>query len=109
MKETLAHAQKLNTDTACFVLAKAYPGTEMYNSLVGQHGEKCLQRYVHLGDKIPLDSISHRGNFDKYHIGNEASFSQATPEQTREMLKKAYTLYYNGDKTKQHEGDLVAA
>lgn len=109
MEETLAHARRLNTDTACFVLAKAYPGTEMYNSLVGKYGEKCLQKYEHLGNQIPLNTISQFGNFEKYHIGNEASFAQATPEQTREMLKKAYRLYYNERGTNQEPKALAVA
>lgn len=92
MNQTLNLARELNTDTACFVLVKAYPGTEMYNSLRKKYTDKELQVYNHLQEQVPLDIPNQ--NFDKYHIGNELSFSQATPKQLNEMLRKAYNLYY---------------
>ena len=40
MEQTLNHAKELNTDIACFLLVKAYPGTEMYKQLAGKYEEK---------------------------------------------------------------------
>lgn len=97
MNQTLKHAKKLNTDVACFILVKAYPGTEMYNTLAKRYGEESLQQYNHLQNQIPLDIPNQ--NFDKYHIGNNLSFSQVSSEQLRDTLRKAYKIYYtNGNK-----------
>ncbi|MDP2947596.1 MAG: radical SAM protein [Nanoarchaeota archaeon] len=99
MNQTLEHAKQLDTDTACFILVKAYPGTEMYNSLVQKYGNRQLQKYNHLQSEVPLDIEGQ--NFDKYHIGNKISFCEATPAQLRGMLRKAYNLYYpDGGKRK---------
>jgi len=99
MNKTLEHAKQLDTDTACFVLVKAYPGTEMYNSLVKKYGDKQLRMYNHLQEEVPLDIPNQ--NFDKYHIGNDISFCRASPKQLRSMLRKAYNIYYpHGDKIK---------
>ncbi len=92
MNQTLNLARELNTDTACFVLVKAYPGTKMYNSLRKKYGDKQLQAYNHLQDQVPLDIPNQ--NFDKYHISNDLSFCEASPKQLNEMLRKAYNLYY---------------
>ena len=100
MNQTLTLAKELDTDIACFVLVKAYPGTEMYNSLVREYGDEQLQSYVNLQEQVPLNGLQGR-NFDKYHIGNELSFSQASPKQLRDMLRKAYKMYYaNGKRRK---------
>jgi len=106
MNKTLEHSKELNTDTACFVLVKAYPGTEMYNSLVKKYGDKQLQMYNHLQEEVPLDIPNQ--NFDKYHIGNDVSFCKASPEQLRSMLRKAYKIYYaNENKRTQSKLELV--
>ncbi|MDD5192266.1 MAG: radical SAM protein, partial [Candidatus Nanoarchaeia archaeon] len=110
MNQTLEHAKQLDTDTACFVLVKAYPGTEMYNSLVEKYGDKQLQMYNHLQGEVPLDLPNQ--NFDKYHIGNDVSFCKASPEQLRSMLRKAYNIYYphgNKRKTQNKTRELTAA
>lgn len=99
MNQTLDLAKELNTDTACFILVKAYPGTEMYNSLRKQYSDEQLQVYNHLQNQVPLDIPNQ--NFDKYHISNDLSFCKATPEQLNNMLRKAYNMYYpDGDKRK---------
>ena len=101
MNQTLNLAKELNTDTACFVLAKAYPSTEMYNSLRKQYSDKQLQAYNHLQDQVSLDNFQGM-NFDKYHIGNDLSFCEASPEQLNDMLRKAYNMYYpSGDRKKE--------
>ncbi len=106
MNQIFERAKELDTDTACFVLVKAYPGTEMYNSLVQKYRDKQLQIYNHLQEEIPLDIPNQ--NFDKYHIGNNLSFSQASPEQLKDMLRKAYKIYYaNEDKITQSKLELV--
>lgn len=97
INQTLEHAKKLNTDIACFILVKAYPGTEMYNTLSKKYGEEPLQQYNHLQSQIPLNIPNQ--NFDKYHISNDLSFSQVSREQLRDTLRKAYKMYYaNGDR-----------
>ncbi|MCK5321302.1 radical SAM protein [Candidatus Pacearchaeota archaeon] len=93
MNQTLNLAKELNTDTACFVLVKAYPGTEMYSSLVQQYGDKQLQIYNHLQEQVPLNIPNQ--NFDKYHIGNSLSFCKASPKELNNMLRKAYNMYYS--------------
>jgi len=99
MEQTLKLAEELGTDVACFLLVKAYPGTQMYDSLVGKYGEDQLQSYIDLQSQVPLDGLPSRTNFSKYHLGTKVSFSQATPEQLAEMLRKAYKMYYtNGDR-----------
>ena len=93
MNQTLEHAKELDTDVACFLIVRAYPGTEMYNSLLKHHSEKELLKYIHLQNEVPLDNITKR-NFDKYHISNELSFCEANNKDLREMLRKAYKIYY---------------
>ncbi len=107
MNQTLNLAKELNTNTACFVLVKAYPCTEMYNSLVQKYGDKQLQIYNHLQEQVPLDIPNQ--NFDKYHIGNNLSFCEASPEQLNDMLRKAYNMYYpSGSRRKtQNKMELV--
>ena len=65
----------------------------MYNSLLKHHSEKELLKYIHLQNEVPLDNITKR-NFDKYHISNELSFCEANNKDLREMLRKAYKIYY---------------
>lgn len=97
MNHTLEHAKKLDTDIACFILVKAYPGTEMHSTLAKKYGEESLQQYNHLQSQIPLNIPNQ--NFDKYHISNDLSFSQVSQEQLRDTLRKAYKMYYaNGDR-----------
>lgn len=101
MEQTLELARQLDTDVACFLQVKAYPGTEMYNSLVETYGETALQSYIDLQSQIPLDHLPSKTNFGKYHLGTNTPFSNASPEQIKGMLRKAYNLYYtNGDKRK---------
>jgi len=91
MEQTLAHARDLNTDIACFLLVKAYPGTEMYQQLAEQYGEERLEGYSNLQTEVDLPVLS---NFDKYHIRNTSSFSTLNNEELVGMLRKAYKMYY---------------
>jgi len=91
MEQTLSHARELNTDVACFLLVKAYPGTEMYKQLSKVHGEDKLQKYIHLHSEVDLPEL---GNFEKYHIRNTSSFSTLSNEKLVEMLRKSYKIYY---------------
>jgi anaerobic magnesium-protoporphyrin IX monomethyl ester cyclase len=107
MEQTLNHARELNTDIACFLLVKAYPGTEMYRQLAEQHGEDKLQTYQHLQSEVALPSAE---NFDKYHIRNDFSFSTLSNEELTGMLRKAYNMYYpNGKRRNKFKGELLAA
>jgi len=108
MEQTLNHAKTLNTDVACFILAKAYPGTEMHSSLLKDYTEEELLRYMHLQDDVPLNNIRNK-NFDKYHISNELSFSKASNEDLRKILRKAYKMYYadGNRKIKYETGELI--
>ncbi len=90
MDQTLRHAKELNTDVACFLLVKAYPGTEMYRQLAQQYGEERLEGYSHLQSEVDLP----RGNFDKYHIRNTSPISTLSNKQLVGMLRKAYKMYY---------------
>ena len=107
MNQTLNLAKERNTNTACFVLVKAYPGTEMYNSLLKKYGDEQLQEYNHLQNQVPLNIPNQ--NFNKYHIGNKISFCEASPKELNGMLRKAYNLYYpNGNRRKtQDKMELV--
>ena len=101
MEQTLEHARELNTDVACFLLVKAYPGTEMYKQLAEQYGEERLRGYSHLQTEVDLPEA---GNFDKYHIRNTSSISTLNNQALVKMLRKAYNLYYpNGDKITQNK------
>ena len=101
MEQTLEHARELNTDVACFLLVKAYPGTEMYRQLAEQYGEDRLRGYSHLQTEVDLPEA---GNFDKYHIRNTSSISTLSNQELVKMLRKAYNLYYpNGDKITQNK------
>lgn len=91
MEQTLRHAKELDTDIACFLLVKAYPGTEMYKQLAEKYGEERLQKYSHLQSEVALPSAE---NFDKYHIRNNFSFSTLSNEELSGMLRKAYKIYY---------------
>ena len=109
MNQTLDLAKELNTDTACFVLVKAYPGTEMYNSLRKQYTSEELQSYNHLQGQIPLDNLKEM-NFDKYHIANSLSFCETSPRQLRDMLRKAYNMYYpNGGRRHLNKSEVLVA
>ena len=92
MEQTLRHAKELDTDVACFLLVKAYPGTEMYRQLAEKHGEDRLQGYSHLQSEVALPFAE---NFDKYHIRNNFSFSTLSNEELSGMLRKAYKMYYS--------------
>jgi anaerobic magnesium-protoporphyrin IX monomethyl ester cyclase len=105
MEQTLNHAKELNTDIACFLLVKAYPGTEMYNQLAERYGENELQKYSHLQSEVTLPET---GNFDKYHIRNTSSISILSNEKLVEMLRKAYKIYYSdGRRRTQNKLELV--
>jgi len=107
MEQTLGHARELNTDIACFLLVKAYPGTEMFRQLAEQHGETQLQTYHHLQSEVSLPLAE---NFDKYHIRNDFSFSTLSNEELTGMLRKAYNMYYpNGRRRNKFKGELLAA
>ena len=105
MEQTLKHAKELNTDIACFLLVKAYPGTEMYKQLAERYGENELQKYSHLQSEVTLPET---GNFDKYHIRNTSSISILSNEKLVEMLRKAYKIYYSdGRRRTQNKLELV--
>lgn len=123
MNLTLEHAKKLNTDIACFLLVKAYPGTEMYSQLSEDHEDKQLQDYIHLQEAIPNSSISEQdrkflskleeqgiyvNNFIKYNICNKNPISDVSVSDLVGVLRKAYKMYYlNGRKRTQSKLELV--
>jgi len=109
MNQTLEHARKLNTDVACFLLVKSYPGTEMYDQLAKTHSEAELQDYTHLQEAIPKESISAQdrkllsnlegdgiyvNNFIKYNLRNSNPISDIGVKDLVGTLRKAYKMYY---------------
>lgn len=111
INETIKFAKKINLDFAFFYMARAFPGTLLFDRLLseGYKFEDLLQ-YQHVYPSLPhfklnnrqkilMDLLSQKEIFDinktlKYNISHKVSISRYTIEFLCDQMAKAYIKFY---------------
>ena len=94
MEETLEFVEEIKPDIVCFVIAKAYPGTPLYDELVSK-GYKDLDNYSHVPETVEEQELYR---FIKYQLSNKSSISEIELPKLIQLVKQAYKRFYGGSK-----------
>jgi len=96
VQNTMRFSEELKPDIACFLLARAYPGTQLYKDLI-QKGYKNLDSYDHLDEVLP-ERETKMYRFIKYQLGNKTNISIIEASKLKQLVGDAYKKFYGGSK-----------